>query len=128
MPWIREGACPPERCGGKCCEHFGLWFDRDEDSKRFLAMLQLRGVRILEGPGDKYLADIPAPCKYLREGLCTLHPDMAPGPDMPPRPDLCDEWPTEPGQTVGDPHCGFTFRWENDENVLRAGESPAAGG
>lgn len=113
MPWVREGECPPERCRGRCCEHAGIWFNQDEASQQFLAMLQFRGVTVLEG-GGKYLADVPVVCRYLKEGLCRLHPDMAPGPDLPARPVLCDEWPTEPGQLVADPQCGFRFRWEDD--------------
>lgn len=76
-------------------------------------MLQFRGTRVLEGKGQ-YLLDVQSSCQYLEKGLCRLHPDMAPGPDLPPRPQFCDEWPVQPDQLVADPYCGFTFRWEDD--------------
>lgn len=109
MPWVREGACPPERCQGRCCKHIGSWVSRDDESAKFLAALRTRGVDVYE-VGDKYLIDVPQTCQYLSEGLCKLHPAMKPPADLPTRPSFCDEWPTDPSQTLLD-DCGFSFRW-----------------
>ena len=111
MGWVREGSCPPERCQGRCCEHLGVWFpssDRD-----LLQMLAIRGLSV-RPRNDLTLVDLPSRCQYLtRKGLCGLHPAMKPAANLPKRPAMCDDWPTEPAQLLND-DCGFSFSWQDD--------------
>ncbi len=110
--WVREGDCPPEKCGGRCCEHIGLWFDHNDPD--FIHSLETRGVPIRHFK-DKVLVELHQRCQYLtKEGLCGLHPSMEPEPSLPSRPEFCNDWPTEPGQMLIDPNCGFTFKWVDD--------------
>lgn len=122
MPWIREGECPPERCGGRCCEHIGLWFDDTPEARSFLETVAVRGVKVSMA-GGKHLVDLHQRCQYLtKEGLCSLHPSMNPGPSLPERPSFCEEWPTEPSQLLLHPYCGFTWRWEEEKTEVLQGE------
>lgn len=105
MAWRRVGDCPPERCQGRCCQHIGLWIA----DPAFVETLRARGVKVIEVNGHT-LADIPQRCQYLtNKGLCSLHPDMNPGPELPRRPDFCSRWPEEPAQLIADPYCGYQF-------------------
>lgn len=119
MGWIREGSCPPERCQGRCCKHFGIWYDDTPNSREFLRTLQARGVEVYEAEtagSTKFMARIEQTCQWLTgEGLCSLHPSMNPGPDKPPRPEWCETWPTEPQQLVLDTYCGFRFKPDPSE-------------
>lgn len=117
MPWQRLGECPPERCQGRCCEHIGVLYSDKPDALPFLKLLQTRGVRVV-GDGVNFLAEVPQRCQHLTAGgLCSLHPSMHQKPGAPRRPDLCEEWPTEPWHLTLDPYCGFSFEWV-DEGVL----------
>ena len=87
-----------------------------------MQLLRTRGVEVREydsPAGLKHLALIDQRCQWLTDdNLCTLHPDMEHPAGAPPRPDICDEWPTEPEQTIHHPYCGFTFRWEPDSSEV----------
>lgn len=122
MPWVREGNCPPERCQGRCCEHVGTWVSPSPDNEQFLAVLETRGVTVRR-VGMSYLVDYPQRCQWLTDrGLCSLHPAMNPSPDLPPRPDFCEEWPVDPSQTLLDPDCGYTFKWVEPNAVIDTAE------
>jgi len=113
MGWKRLGECPPSRCRGRCCEHIGAWYDNTEESRAFLGALRIRGLKVSEA-GGKMLVDLPQRCQYLTvDGLCGLHPGMAPGPDLPERPQFCWDWPQEPSQLLLD-DCGFRFEWSEE--------------
>lgn len=107
--WIRSGSCPPERCQGQCCKHVALWLDSDPAITQWLSA---RGLTQMES-GGRVLVDFPQTCPHLTDqNLCDLY-------NLPSRPDLCVEWPTEPSQILLD-DCGFTFEWAEDELPLGA--------
>lgn len=87
-----------------------------------MELLQTRGVTVKTYESEterKHLALIDQRCQWLTDdNLCGLHPDMNPAPDSPPRPDICGEWPTEPGQTLHHPHCGFRFEWQPEASEV----------
>ena len=118
MPWTRSGSCPPSQCKGSCCRSIGIWFlDAlyKPEMMPFLKLLQVKGVKVYEKDND-YLADIPFVCQYLTpKGLCGLHPDLHPNHNLPHRPEMCEDWPTEPAQLLNNPECGFTFVWKDEE-------------
>ena len=114
MSWERQGDCPPERCQGRCCRHFGIWItDPGIEMRLFLKSALIRGLNI-KGKDGNFLIDLPFICQYLTDGgLCALHPDMRPAMHLPKRPAFCDDWPTEPAQLIND-DCGFSFIWKEE--------------
>ena len=109
MAWVREGSCPPERCKGRCCRHIAMWMDATTDD---LQWVKTRGLTSYE-MGSRLLIDFPSVCPHLTDtGLCALF-------GQPSRPKNCDDWPTDPSQTLLD-DCGFTFR-HVDERELAHG-------
>lgn len=116
MPWVRSGECPPERCQGQCCTHYGIWFDNLTAATH----AEVRGAEVRAYRG-RWLADWAQRCQYLTDdNLCALHPDMNPSPDLPARPLICDEGPAEPSQMLLDPNCGFEFTWVEEETGVSA--------
>lgn len=121
MPWVREGDCPPERCQGRCCDHIGIWYDKlTPGVVDFMSLLKTRGFEVM-GDDSRYFLKIDQRCQHLTaDGLCALHPAMHPNPNLPRRPKLCNEWPTEPAQLISVPECGYTFSWSEEEIGVHA--------
>lgn len=114
--WVRTGDCPPERCQGRCCSVVGLWFSNADAG--FLSLMRARGVKVLSGE-EQSLVAIPQRCQFLtQDNLCALHPAMKPSPELPKRPEFCDDWPTDPAQLVIHPECGYTFTLIEEQTDL----------
>ena len=111
--YVRKGSCPPERCGGYCCEFIALpYILAGNESAVQWARLH-EGVEVLNATDDVVTIKLASRCIQLtHDGLCGIYEDPA-------RPDVCTEFPHSPLDLIGNEHCGFYFEPVRAKETVR---------